>query len=259
MNDSIGRRLKAARVKKGLSQAELAERIGVSQAAIGQWERGQYAPRGKNLNALNEVLGPDLVLEESQDWSPPVSPPLELSPSEFRAGRSRTTNQQRDPGHSVPDFSTRIRDHRFRSKEFQREVERLLIQHSVNVRSGIVLHGPNSRRWIIDLSTDHCVIEFTHPISATLLGRDLESLLWRIVVLRQALGHDERYVLLIREPRSDHVNQEASQSHDDYFEQTVTKVIEDAESVGIDVFVVRTPEQAAQILVELDQEAAGRS
>lgn len=252
MSDSIGRRLKAARVKKGFSQAELAERIGVSQAAVGQWERGQYAPRGRNLNSLNEVLGPDLRLEEAQDWDPP--PPV-LSPSEFRAGKRVAAAKVEDKAEDKSeDISTQMRDHRLHSQEFQREVERVLIRENLNVRSGVRLNLPNSRRWIIELSTDHCVVEFTHPRNTLMADRDIERLLWHIAVLRAALGHDEKYVLLIREPHPSHVTRHP-EGEDNFFDHHVPQIIEDASSVGIDVFVVRTPEQAAQILIDLEQEA----
>lgn len=45
------------RQRIGLSQAELASRLGVSQQAVSKWEEGQAAPRGKRLVQLTAVFG----------------------------------------------------------------------------------------------------------------------------------------------------------------------------------------------------------
>lgn len=49
-------RIKKLRKIKGLTQTELAERIGVSRTAIYDWERGAYMPEGANLRKLAEIL-----------------------------------------------------------------------------------------------------------------------------------------------------------------------------------------------------------
>lgn len=48
--------LAAARVNRGLTQAELAEKIGVSRQAIFDWENGKRAIRPINLYALCSAL-----------------------------------------------------------------------------------------------------------------------------------------------------------------------------------------------------------
>lgn len=57
--DSFGKRLLRHREAAGLSQAELAAKIGVSQSAIGHWERSIFTPRGRNVNALAVALAVD--------------------------------------------------------------------------------------------------------------------------------------------------------------------------------------------------------
>lgn len=48
--------LAAARVNRGLTQAELAEKIGVSRQAILDWENGKRVIRPINLYALCSAL-----------------------------------------------------------------------------------------------------------------------------------------------------------------------------------------------------------
>lgn len=49
--------LKAKRIEKGLTQQELADRVGVSSVAISKWELGSANPRPKYREKLSEVLG----------------------------------------------------------------------------------------------------------------------------------------------------------------------------------------------------------
>lgn len=44
------------RRSKGLSQAELARRIGISQRTLQDWERGRRQPKGPSRALLNRVL-----------------------------------------------------------------------------------------------------------------------------------------------------------------------------------------------------------
>jgi transcriptional regulator with XRE-family HTH domain len=50
------RYLRDARIKRGLSVAEVAEQVGVSAASIYFWERDHCRPRDENLSALCKVL-----------------------------------------------------------------------------------------------------------------------------------------------------------------------------------------------------------
>jgi transcriptional regulator with XRE-family HTH domain len=48
--------VRAARLRRGLSVAEVAERVGVSTASIYFWEGNRTRPRDANLAALCKVL-----------------------------------------------------------------------------------------------------------------------------------------------------------------------------------------------------------
>jgi transcriptional regulator with XRE-family HTH domain len=52
----IGKKIRLARLIKGMTQAELAAKMNVSQGAIGSWEIGYTLPRAGNLVKLSELL-----------------------------------------------------------------------------------------------------------------------------------------------------------------------------------------------------------
>lgn len=51
--------LRSARERAGLKKAELARRVGVSHAAVSQWEKGETAPSRRHANAVALALGLD--------------------------------------------------------------------------------------------------------------------------------------------------------------------------------------------------------
>lgn len=48
--------LRERRTVKELTQAELADRLGVTQSAVAQWERGRVTPSATRLRDLADVL-----------------------------------------------------------------------------------------------------------------------------------------------------------------------------------------------------------
>ncbi len=61
----IGRAIARARHIKGLTQAELALRLGVNRSAVANWERGVHFPQ-RHLGAVEEVLGISLAAYEPE-------------------------------------------------------------------------------------------------------------------------------------------------------------------------------------------------
>lgn len=55
-------RLKELRLKKGLTQTELGEKVGVKQNTFTNWEKGNREPSFENLIKLADLL------EVSLDW-----------------------------------------------------------------------------------------------------------------------------------------------------------------------------------------------
>ena len=70
---SIGKKIRTARKKLGLSQAEFAERIGTSAKTLSSWERGAYLVDVIMLNTIASVSGltlndfTDMLSSETED------------------------------------------------------------------------------------------------------------------------------------------------------------------------------------------------
>ena len=56
-DEAFGARLQRLRVRAGLNQAEVAERMGVSAPSISGWEKGRARPKHGRMPALAEILG----------------------------------------------------------------------------------------------------------------------------------------------------------------------------------------------------------
>lgn len=63
-------RLRQARVERGLSQADVAERIGTTQSAIARLESGRSDPRLSTLGRYADVVGARLSIGEAENRTP---------------------------------------------------------------------------------------------------------------------------------------------------------------------------------------------
>jgi transcriptional regulator with XRE-family HTH domain len=54
---AVGRRLAAARRARGLTQAQVAGRVGVKARAVWSWEHGEFAPTADRLPKLAKLYG----------------------------------------------------------------------------------------------------------------------------------------------------------------------------------------------------------
>lgn len=52
----MGIKIKEMRTKRGLTQKQLADRLGVKQQNVSDWERSARSPSVKNLRKLAEIL-----------------------------------------------------------------------------------------------------------------------------------------------------------------------------------------------------------
>ena len=63
-NKGMAERIRSARAALGITQAGLAEAVGVTRSAVAQWETGRSGQVGSTLTRLAEILGvsPDYLL-----------------------------------------------------------------------------------------------------------------------------------------------------------------------------------------------------
>ncbi len=71
MNVEIANKLVKLRKQLGLSQEELAEKIGVSRQAVSKWERSESSPDTDNLIALSKIY--NISIDEMLDHKAPGS------------------------------------------------------------------------------------------------------------------------------------------------------------------------------------------
>lgn len=97
-NISFGERLKRARVRNAMTQAELGEKVDVSQALISQWEKGKSEPSKHQKEKLKKILG-GWAAEKSADEA---NEGTEISLGALSAWLSRARNSK---NLSVPELA----------------------------------------------------------------------------------------------------------------------------------------------------------
>lgn len=65
MSNLLGNALRSARVSKGITQQQIADRLGITRAAITQWEKGVTEPSLENLMKACNMLGLDVAAATS--------------------------------------------------------------------------------------------------------------------------------------------------------------------------------------------------
>lgn len=78
---SFSERLTQARKREGLTQPQLAKKLGVSNGAVGNWEVGRGKPGPKNLRRLCEILK-----LEPEPETPPMPPIASAEPGSIPLG-----------------------------------------------------------------------------------------------------------------------------------------------------------------------------
>jgi transcriptional regulator with XRE-family HTH domain len=70
--DTLGRRIRAARMRRGVGQAELARAIGVSKNGMNAMEKDRSNPRADHLRAMARVLrvSADYLLGFTEEMTP---------------------------------------------------------------------------------------------------------------------------------------------------------------------------------------------
>ena len=98
MQDTLGTRIREARQRYGMSQAELARRIGISAVAMNQMELGETDPRASRIAAIAETLHvstDSLLLGRKGEGTTPTSTNSEADRDEAVATPTQPQKRQR--------------------------------------------------------------------------------------------------------------------------------------------------------------------
>lgn len=79
MAPSGGDTIKQLRKERDFSQEDLAEAVGVSNGAVGQWETGRTSPKRATAMKLDRVLGADGRVLAAYGYAA-ISPPVDSDP-----------------------------------------------------------------------------------------------------------------------------------------------------------------------------------
>lgn len=69
---AMGRRIKAARINKGMKQAEVAELLSITQGSLSQYELGRSEPKASVLWKMSKIfcVSADWLLNLTDDMNP---------------------------------------------------------------------------------------------------------------------------------------------------------------------------------------------
>ena len=101
---TLREKLIVSRNKAGLSQMELAERLGVSRQAVSRWESGDTTPTVDKLKTLARIYGVSLdwLFGDTADGEPPeaAKPEADRNPDDAPAGKKGEKNRKSGPSRS---------------------------------------------------------------------------------------------------------------------------------------------------------------
>lgn len=81
----VASRVRAARTRAGYSQAQLASALGVTRAAIGNWELGARAPSPERLERISEITGAPVAYLLGEQWGSLEDPTPAQEPADAEA------------------------------------------------------------------------------------------------------------------------------------------------------------------------------
>ncbi len=152
--EGLGLLIRRARQKEGLSQAALAERIGVTQGAIAAWEQGRTKPTKVNRRKIEHILGP-------------------LSVNKARSRRRVVEGDTLDPS----SFGTWLREQRGRTGFSARELARRAQVSSLtiyNIEGGRIQNPQAATRDRLAAALGATVPD--QVVSETIKSQDVEGL-----------------------------------------------------------------------------------
>ncbi len=95
----LARQVREARHQAGLSQANLADEVGIRQSSVGQWERGAATPTLGMFRRMVAVLGPWPLLEVLMPSDQPQSAAIPPGSRRLPGGPPQRMQSGPEPDH----------------------------------------------------------------------------------------------------------------------------------------------------------------
>lgn len=256
---TFGEMLKRDRERIKLSQEALAERLGVSQQAVANWEANTSLPRGSRRVELLEVLGPDSELARNPPQQEFISGSVELrrkrvifptaqttSPGErLAAATAGALDLELPPGGATASES---QNRTFEEWKVAREKEQAELRGSFPAEllryvEGSTQVGATERR--LDYLSPSVAAEIETVRTARFFHRTrFDSLLLRLAVVRsiEQTATKRQYMLIIVVPDMAELP----------IQRGVQSLMFDAHVLGIAVHLVRSMAEAAALIVNAE-------
>ncbi|USX25805.1 helix-turn-helix domain-containing protein [Oxalobacteraceae bacterium OTU3CINTB1] len=257
---TLAQLIRLNRQKLGISQLELAEKLGVSQAAIGQWEREVTAPRSKNFPELAKIFGIDVeqivaaseeleIYQQAKAESDARKAAVEGRPSMGGIGhRWAGSNNTRSDVERA--YFTRNSEE---AKRFEDTLFKLLPMMGALGAHHVRFGGEEEKAWVADYVSTNSIIEIKHPLRHSALQTMILQSLWTLTVLRAVTHDQQNFIAIIRLPSVDEWDDEGLAMLKK-MRETVQRYASDASVVGYHLLIVETAEEAAKAIVKIEQE-----
>ena len=137
----LGNRLLAYRRREGMSQQQLAEKLGVARSTVARWEKENNAPSVPEIKKISDLLGlseQELFSEEDRVEDDTVSDLEEtISDISYGVNEQRKVLEEISSKHATSSDIEKLRDTIDVSKE-QLEIQREIL-HQKKVRNRILI------------------------------------------------------------------------------------------------------------------------
>jgi transcriptional regulator with XRE-family HTH domain len=113
----MGERIANARIARGLSEKQLANRLGVNASSIEDWEAGQHDPRANRINQLAGILEVPLTWLIAGEQLPPT-----VDTPDFKETQA-IEHKLEQADKLVNQLSFLLTDIRSRARQVQRNID----------------------------------------------------------------------------------------------------------------------------------------
>lgn len=253
MKNSVAALVQTHREHAGLTQAELAQHLGVSQQSIAKWESGKSLPRFKVMEKLVHILG---IPKDSLDgiqiyrgWAGATEESVAASKASMAAHGDLPSRSALNEEAFPPTGTRSAREYAAHFKNFlspRLEAEGITGEWDTSLRIATM-------NWQIDFCNENLVVQFIHAKSiAFALRGPLYARLWRMAALR-SMSNDKRYYLAIIVLRKDEnsLTESANQyAHSSAFQNEIIlrRITAEAPGLGLSLYVARTPDRVVSLL-----------